>query len=83
LGYLEFYLSNQDVKVGKPDPEIYSMAMQRLGLLPQECLIVEDNENGIQAARASGAWVMEVDEVEEVNYQNIAANIKGIEGSMT
>jgi beta-phosphoglucomutase len=75
MGYLDFYLSNQDVKVGKPDPEIYTKAIQKLGLTPQECLIVEDNEKGIQAAKASGAWVMEVDEVEKVNYPNIMSHI--------
>lgn len=81
LDYLDFFLSNQDVKVGKPDPEIYTKAIARLGLSPQECLIVEDNEKGIQAARASGAWLMEVDEIEDVNYQNIMAHIIRIEGS--
>jgi HAD superfamily hydrolase (TIGR01509 family) len=83
LGYLDFYLSNQDVKIGKPDPEIYVQAIQRLGLEPNECLIVEDNENGKQAARGSGAWLMEVDEVEEVNYQNIMRTILQIEKSTT
>ncbi len=81
MGYLDFYLSNQDVKVGKPDPEIYTKAIQQLGLSPAECLIVEDNERGIQAARASGAWVMEVNEVDEVNYQNILDQIGLIERS--
>lgn len=80
MDYLEFFLSNQDVKIGKPDPEIYSKAIRQLGLQPEECLVVEDNEKGIQAARGSGAWVMEVDEVEEVNYQNIKAHIARIEG---
>lgn len=80
VGYLNLYLSNQDVKVGKPDPEIYTKAIQQLGLSPQECLIVEDNEKGIQAAKASGAWLMEVNEVEEVNYQNIMNHIMRIEG---
>lgn len=79
MGYLDFYLSNQDVKVGKPDPEIYTKAIQKLGFTPQECLIVEDNEKGIQAAKASGAWVMEVDEVEKVNYQNIMSHIMRFE----
>lgn len=80
LGYLDFYLSNQDVKLGKPDPEIYIKAIQKMGLSPQECLVVEDNEKGIQAVKASGAWLMEVDEVEEVNYQNIMSHIMRIEG---
>lgn len=80
LGYLDFYLSNQDVKLGKPHPEIYTKAIKKLGISPQECLIVEDNEKGIQAAKASGAWLMEVNEVEEVSYQNIMRHIMRIEG---
>jgi beta-phosphoglucomutase len=82
LGYLDFYLSNQDVKVGKPDPEIYTKAIQKLGLTPSECLVVEDNVKGIQAARASGAWVMEVSEVDEVTYQNISDRIFQIESAI-
>lgn len=77
--YLDFYLSNQDVSKGKPDPEIYSKAIQQLGLQPNECLIVEDNEHGKIAAKKSGAWLLEVDEVEEVNYTNIASRIAEIE----
>jgi len=79
IGYLDFFLSNQDVTNGKPDPEIYTKAIQRLGLTPDECLVLEDNENGKNAARASGTWLMEVDEVEEVNYSNIVHNIMRIE----
>jgi len=69
--YLSFYLSNQDVKQGKPDPEIYHLAISKLGLSADECLIVEDNEHGIAAARASGAHVMVVKDVMEVNYAKI------------
>lgn len=75
----EFYVSNQDVKNGKPDPEMYNKAIKKLGLSPKECMIVEDNENGIKAARASGAWVMEVNIVADVNYQNIQKYIKMFE----
>jgi beta-phosphoglucomutase len=79
MGYLEFFLSNQDVQIGKPDPEIYTKAIAQLGLSPQECLVVEDNERGKQAARASGAWLMEVDSVEDVTYQNIMQHIQRME----
>lgn len=72
----EFYISNQDVTNGKPDPEMYNKAIEKLGFSPKECMIVEDNENGIKAARASGAWVMEVDAVEDVNYQNLQHHIQ-------
>ena len=80
--YFEFYVSNQDVKNGKPDPEMYNLAIEKLGLTPSECMIIEDNENGIKAARASGAWVMEVDVVEDVNYQNIERHLKIFEEKM-
>lgn len=76
LPYLDFFLSNQDVKKSKPDPEIYNTAIAKLGLKPEECLVVEDNKNGIQAGKAAGAHVMEVDSVYEVNYENILKHIE-------
>jgi len=73
--YLDVMLSNEDVPRAKPDPDIYLEAMRRLDLTPAECLIVEDNENGIRAARASGAHVMVVAEVTDVNLSNIRQRI--------
>ena len=77
--YLEFFLSNQDVKNSKPNPEIYLTAIDKLALKPEECVVVEDNENGIRAARASGANVLVVNDVMDVTYQNIKAFIREIE----
>ena len=79
IGYLEFILSNQDVSKGKPDPEMYNKAISRLGLVPEECLIVEDNPNGLKAAYGSGAHVLKVERIEDVNYFNIKNKIKEIE----
>jgi HAD superfamily hydrolase (TIGR01509 family) len=76
FGYMDILLSNQDVTVPKPDPEIYLTVIRRLGLEPQQCLIIEDNDNGIKAARASGAHVMVVKEVNEVNIANITGAIR-------
>ena len=81
--YLKFSLSRQDVKNGKPDAEIYIKAINNLGFLPSECLIIEDNEKGIVAAKGSGAWVMEVNDVDDVNYINIKRYIKIVEGNMS
>lgn len=78
--YLEFELSNEDVRTGKPDPEIYNTAIARLGLTPEECLIVEDNENGVKAARASGAHVMVVRDVNDVHDHAIRASIAAAQG---
>ena len=74
--YMDVMLSNEDVKLPKPDPEIYKKVMDRIRVKPAECLIVEDNENGIKAARASGAHVLVVKSVTEANYQNIQRKIQ-------
>lgn len=81
MPYLEFFLSNQDVLKGKPDPEIYNKAIVKLGLLPNECLIVEDNQNGVKAALASGAHLLKVENPNDVTYQNIVKRIKEIENA--
>lgn len=78
-GYLELILSNEDVVKSKPDPEIYITAMKKLGLEPDQCLILEDNKNGIAAAQASGGHLLKIDTVYDVNYSNIRAKIKYIE----
>lgn len=77
--YLDFYISNEDVGKGKPDPEMYNKAIERMNLYPKECMIIEDNENGIKAARASGANVMIVEEITEVNYENILRHINNFQ----
>lgn len=73
--YLDFMLSNEDVKEPKPSPDIYLKAMAKIGVKPEECLIVEDNEHGIRAATASGAHLLVVKEVEDVNYANLVRRI--------
>ena len=78
--YLDGIVSNQDVKVGKPDPEIYRKAMDMLGVTPEESLVLEDNEHGIASARAAGAHLMIVQEVTDVTLDAILAHIDQAEG---
>lgn len=73
--HLEFFLSNEDVTRAKPDPEIYQKAIERLGLPPSACLIVEDNDHGIRAARATGAHVMVVGSPTDVTLPRLTAAI--------
>lgn len=47
-------LAGDVVSRKKPDPEIYNLAKERLGLEPAECVVVEDNRNGLLAAKAAG-----------------------------
>lgn len=42
------------VEHGKPDPDIYLFAAQKLGVEPEECIAVEDSPNGIKSAYAAG-----------------------------
>ena len=77
--YFEYLLSNEDVASPKPSPQIYQRAMELLGVEPENTLIVEDSPFGLQAAYASGAHVLKVDSVKEVNYDNIRKRIKEIE----
>lgn len=77
--YMDVKLSNEDVVWPKPHPEIYLKAIESLGLTPQECLILEDNENGIKAAQASGAHLLVVHDVDDVNFENIFSRIKEVE----
>ncbi len=69
--YLDFFLSNQDVSKAKPNPEIYNKAIQKMQLQPREVLVIEDNENGIRAAKDSNANVMVIKDINDVNYENI------------
>jgi HAD superfamily hydrolase (TIGR01509 family) len=43
-----------DVRRGKPDPECYLTAAERLGFAPDRCIVVEDSLHGIRAAKAAG-----------------------------
>jgi beta-phosphoglucomutase len=47
-------VTGQDVKFGKPNPQVFLIGAERLGLPPSQCLVVEDAPAGVQAAHAGG-----------------------------
>jgi len=47
-------VSAEDVQAGKPDPQVFLVAASRLGAEPRECIVVEDAQAGVQAARRAG-----------------------------
>lgn len=58
--YFEFVLTREDYERSKPDPEPYLLGLTRLGLPPERCLVIEDTERGLMAAKAAGldCWVI-------------------------
>jgi beta-phosphoglucomutase-like phosphatase (HAD superfamily) len=54
----DFVLAGDVVSKKKPDPEIYLLALKETGLLPEECIVVEDSRNGVLAAKAAGMHVV-------------------------
>ncbi|HTN76832.1 MAG TPA: HAD-IA family hydrolase [Pirellulaceae bacterium] len=69
-----FALTGDDVQDGKPHPEIYLAAAQRLNVSPAEMLVLEDSENGCKAAIAAGAFTVAVpgDHSRQHNFSGVA-----------
>ena len=56
----ELMVTAFDVKHGKPHPEPYLMGMQKGGLTPDECIVVENAPLGVRAAKAAGLFTIAV-----------------------
>jgi HAD superfamily hydrolase (TIGR01509 family) len=54
LSWFDFVLAREDYVLSKPHPEPYLTALQRSGLTPEECLVVEDSPRGLASAIAAG-----------------------------
>ncbi|MCG1013122.1 HAD family phosphatase [Tepidanaerobacter sp. GT38] len=52
--YIKVAISAEDVSKGKPNPEIFLKAAKELNVTPDNCLVIEDAFNGVQAAKAAG-----------------------------
>jgi HAD superfamily hydrolase (TIGR01509 family) len=56
----QFTLTSEDIRRGKPHPEIYMQAQQRFAVRPAEMLVLEDSQAGCESAAAAGAFVVAV-----------------------
>jgi beta-phosphoglucomutase len=52
--FFDAVASGDDVRAGKPDPQIFLLAAERLGVPPNRCIVVEDAAAGVEAARRGG-----------------------------
>lgn len=65
--HFDLIVGNDEITHPKPHPEMYLYTFKKLGLKPEECLIVEDAAPGIESATRSGGAVLPVRGVEDVN----------------
>jgi beta-phosphoglucomutase len=52
--YFEAIVGSEDTQRGKPDPQVFLVAAEKLGLAPAHCLVMEDAVAGVEAATAAG-----------------------------
>lgn len=64
LQYFDEVVSARMVKNGKPAPDIYLFAAEKLGLKPEECMALEDSQNGIRSANAAGCKTVMVSDLD-------------------
>jgi HAD superfamily hydrolase (TIGR01509 family) len=53
-------VTRNDVSAGKPSPELFLLAADRLGIVPSACLVYEDSDEGLEAAHAAGMDAVDV-----------------------
>ena len=68
-------MGGDDVKNGKPDPEVYLESARRLGKDATECIAIEDSPVGISSAIASGAFTIAVKTESTEGLDVSAANV--------
>lgn len=60
-GHFDVVVSCEDIEHGKPSPEPYSLAARKLGIQPNECVVIEDSRNGVISAKRAGMKCIAVD----------------------
>jgi HAD superfamily hydrolase (TIGR01509 family) len=51
-------VSSDEVARGKPEPDVYLLAAERIGVAADRCVVVEDSLNGVRAGKAAGSYVV-------------------------
>ncbi len=67
-------LSGGDLKQSKPHPEIFIKAAEATGFSIEECIVIEDSTNGIEAAKAAGIYCVGFDSFHSKNQDYSKAN---------
>jgi len=78
---IDALVGGDEVERGKPDPAIYRLAAERLGVAPADCIAFEDSENGARAAQAAGVRVVIVPDLKHPP-EDVAARAHGVIDSL-
>jgi HAD superfamily hydrolase (TIGR01509 family) len=73
-GYFDSVTTKEEVPFNKPSPDIFLTAAKKIDVKPENCLVFEDSEAGIEAAKAADMKVVALakNKEEERNYKKIA-----------
>ncbi len=78
LDRFDFLVCGDEVKNGKPNPEIFLKAAERAGVTPKKCMVLEDSHNGLRAANKAEMVPVMIpdllksnDEIEKIIYKNL------------
>jgi HAD superfamily hydrolase (TIGR01509 family) len=80
MEYVDYYVSNEDVKRTKPYPEMYWQCMTALDVLPKNTVIIEDSHIGRQGALDSGAHLIPVKDSYDLTMEKIDEAIDTLNG---
>jgi beta-phosphoglucomutase family hydrolase len=59
-GHFQAICTAEDVERGKPEPDLFLLAARRLGVPPEECIVFEDSDLGLEAARRAGMQSVDI-----------------------
>ena len=78
LQYFDEIATGDMVQNGKPAPDIFLLAAEKIGLKPSECYVFEDSYNGVRAGKAGGFYVIMVPDILEATdeMRELADEIK-------
>lgn len=79
--FFEAFCSAQEVKHGKPAPDVFLLAAERLEIPPKQCLVLEDATSGIKAAKAAGMFSIAVPsrETADSDFSNATAILPNLD----
>ena len=81
MEFFDCITSGEETHNGKPAPDIYLLAAQKMGVEPASCVVVEDSPNGARSGIAAGMHVMMIPDMVEVAPE-LADQCEGLLGSL-